>query len=265
MFFWLSKILWFLVHPLNLLFIGICVIAICFYFRWNRTARAISYAMAIVCIAITTLPIGISVVQELENRFPANPNLPAQIDGIVILGGVLDAKITRARGRLSINDAVERISEVRALLKHSPDARVVFSGGSGNPLDQENKEAHVAPGAFMLFSIDPARVLIEDKSRNTFENANFTFDIIKPKMEENWVLITSAFHMPRSVGAFRKAGWRVIPYPVDFMTAGDIVFRPSFNFRGGISAFSRALHECLGLLFYWLTDRSESLFPASGQ
>ena len=117
----------------------------------------------------------------------------------------------------------------------------------------------------MLFSIDPARVLFEDKSRNTFENANFTFDIIKPKMEENWVLITSAFHMPRSVGTFRKAGWRVIPYPVDFVTAGDIVFRPSLNFRGGIFAFSRALHECLGLLFYWLTDRSESLFPAPGQ
>ncbi len=265
MFFWLSKILWFLVHPLNLLFIGICAIAICFLFSWNRSARAISYSMAIVCIAIATLPIGVSVVQELENRFPANPALPAEIEGIVVLGGVLNAKMTRVRGGLSINDAVERISEVKVLLEHSPQARIVFSGGSGNPLDQENKEAHVAPDAFRRFAIDPDRVLFEDQSRNTFENAKFTFDIIKPKRDENWILITSAFHMPRSVGAFRKAGWHVIPYPVDFVTTGDMTFRPSFNFMGGVSAFSRALHECLGLLFYWLTDRSESLFPAPGQ
>ena len=265
MFFWLSKILWFLVHPLNLLFIGVCTVAICFLLRWHRAARAISYAMATVCIAIATLPIGVLAVQELENRFPANPALPAQIDGIVVLGGVLNAKMTRARGRLSINNAVERIFEVKVLLEHSPQARVVFSGGSGNPLDQENKEAHVAPEAFLRFGIDPDRVLFEDQSRNTFENAKFTFDTIKPKRGENWVLVTSAFHMPRSVGTFRKAGWRVIPHPVDFSTTGDIKFRPSVNFGGGISAFSRALHECLGLLFYWLTDRSDTLFPAPGQ
>ena len=173
--------------------------------------------------------------------------------------------MTRARGGLSINDAVERISEVKVLLEHSPQARIVFSGGSGNPLDQENKEAHVAPDAFRRFAINPDRVLFEDQSRNTFENAKFTFDIIKPKRDENWILITSAFHMPRSVGAFRKAGWHVIPYPVDFVTTGDTTFRPSFNFMGGVSAFSRALHECLGLLFYWLTDRSDALFPTPDQ
>ena len=101
MFFWLSKILWFLVHPLNLLFVGICAIAICFWFRWNRTAQAISYSMMFVCIAIATLPIGVFVVQELENRFPAKPALPAQIDGIVVLGGALNAKMTRARKMLT--------------------------------------------------------------------------------------------------------------------------------------------------------------------
>ena len=189
----------------------------------------------------------------------------SQIHGIVVLGGVLDAKMTRARGKLSVNDGVERISEVKVLLEHSPEARIVFSGGSGNPLDQENKEAHVAPDAFRLFSINPDLVLFEDQARNTFENAKFTFDTVKPKREENWVLVTSAFHMPRSVGTFRKAGWRIIPYPVDFLTTGDIAFRPSFNFRRGISGFSKAFHECLGLLFYWLTDRSDSLFPVPDQ
>ena len=113
---------------------------------------------------------------------------------------------------------IERISELKVLLEHSPEAKIVFTGGSGDPFNQSLKEAHVAPKVFKRFEINPARVVFEDRSRNTHENAIFTYEELQPKKNENWVLVTSAFHMPRSVGAFRKAWWNVIAYPGDYQT-----------------------------------------------
>ena len=127
------------------------------------------------------------------------------------------------------------------------------------------KEADYAPDVFALFSVDANRILYEDQSRNTAENARLSRELAIPQDGENWVLITSAFHMPRSVGAFRKAGWKIIAYPVDFGTTGTQGVTPTFDFRGGLGRLSRALHECLGLLFYWLTDRTDSLFPGPEQ
>ena len=119
------------------------------------------------------------------------------------------------------------------------------------------------PEVLKRFEIDPEKVFFEDRSRNTYENAVFTHRMVQPKKHENWLLVTSAFHMPRSVGVFRKAGWHILPYPVDYKTTGRDLFRLGFDFKGGVSGFAAALHECLGLLFYWLTDRSHSLFPST--
>ena len=247
---------------MNLLFISIIGIALALALRWYRAARLISYGLVIFCVILAILPFGMIVIQALENRFPQNPKLPTKIHGVLVLGGIINAEITEARAAPAMSDGVERISELKVLLKHSPELRIVFTGGSGDPLKQQFKEAHSVPEVLKRFEIKLASVVFEDRSRNTHENAVFTYQIVRPKDDENWVLVTSAFHMPRSVGVFRKAGWRIIPYPVDYKTTGNEPFRLGFDFRGGISGFATALHECLGLLFYWLTDRSDSLFPS---
>ena len=138
---------------------------------------------------------------------------------------------------------------------------MVFSGGSGDLLIQELKEAPLVAPLLRQLGVDPGRVIIEDQSRNTAENAVFSRRLAKPRPGETWLLITSAFHMPRTVGSFRQAGWRVTPYPVDYRTRGKGALPFRFNFIGGVASLDSALHEYLGLLFYWITGKTNELYP----
>jgi uncharacterized SAM-binding protein YcdF (DUF218 family) len=103
--------------------------------------------------------------------------------------------------------------------------------------------------------------VFEDLSRNTYENAVFTHRLIQPATEERWLLMTSAMHMPRAVGSFRKAGWQVVPYPVDYVTPRDGEFKLGFSLLDGLDALSVGVREWLGLVSYWLLDRTDNLFP----
>jgi uncharacterized SAM-binding protein YcdF (DUF218 family) len=86
---------------------------------------------------------------------------------------------------------------------------------------------------------------------------------VKPTKGERWLLVASAMHMPLAVGVFRKAGFPVIAYPVDFRTSGDF-WRPRVPERTGeaIGTVDLATHEWLELLAYRLTGQTDSLFPA---
>ena len=149
-----------------------------------------------------------------------------------------------------------------ALARRYPKAKLVFSGGSGRLGRQDIKEADVLAPFLDILGVTPKRVVYERMSRNTYENARLTYDLVKPKQGENWVLITSAFHMPRSVGSFRKAGWTVIPYPVDYKFTGKEEFNLSFDFAAGLGGLASGSHEWLGLLFYRLTGKTDAFFPA---
>ena len=111
--------------------------------------------------------------------------------------------------------------------------------------------------------LDQGDVVYEDRSRNTFENALFTRDLVKPKEGERWLLVTSAMHMPRAVGVFRKVGFPVIAYPVDFRTNGEF-WRAGVPGDTGsaVSMVENAMHEWLGLIAYRLTGKTDALFPA---
>ena len=102
---------------------------------------------------------------------------------------------------------------------------------------------------------------MERESRNTDDNARLSKALMNPQSSEAWVMITSARHMPRSVGIFRKQGWAVIPYPVDYVTTRAIGFSLGFNFAGGVAALDEAGYEWFGLLSYRLSGRTDALFP----
>jgi len=264
MFFTASKILWFFAQPANLLLVALCLIAVLIWTRWWRLARALAVVTAVMALLVATLPVGQAVIQVIENRFPVPTSLPGKIDGLIVLGGAISPMLSKSRGQPQVNDAVERLMSAAALARTHPEARIIFSGGAGDLFNPELKEAHYAPTVFEQMGLESDRVVFEAESRNTAENAALTLEIAKPKAGETWLLITSAFHMPRAVGSFRKVGWRVIPYPVDFKTTGTAEISPMFSLSGGLGGLSHALHECLGLLFYWLTDRTETLFPGPG-
>ena len=262
MFFWLSKILWFVVSPANVLLVGLIAGTLLLWTRWRRLGGWITSLVALAAVLVATLPVGEALLSRLEDRFPVIQEPPLPVDGIVVLGGVVNQLLTRSRGQMAIGGAVERLTELANLARMHPEAKIVFTGGSGDPFAQDLKEADVLAPLLRTLGLDPERVILENQSRNTYENAVYAREIAAPKPNQHWVLITSAFHMPRAVGCFRRAGWEgLVPYPVDFHfpPGGDHGLR--FDLGSGLGWLSDGLHEWIGLLFYRLTDRTDAFFP----
>lgn len=261
MFFEISKIGWFLVNPGNLLLVLLTIGVALLWTPWQRAGRKILSLITVIALIISVLPIGRWTLQLLEDRFATVHSLPDRVDGIIVLGGMIDPIITEERGQITLTDSVERLTEGAMLAREYPDAKFIFTGGSGNPLRQDLKEADVLPPLLELMGLDGTRVIFENQSRNTAENAAFSYKLAQPLPGETWILVTSALHMPRAVGSFREAGWTVLPYPVDYKFTKNERFEWSFNLRSGLGNLNEGLHEWIGLLFYWLTGRSDSVFP----
>jgi uncharacterized SAM-binding protein YcdF (DUF218 family) len=166
------------------------------------------------------------------------------------------------RGTLAVGGGVERFLEGAALARRHPEAKVVFTGGNPSLFGDDPPEAFYAVQLFEQLGVPKERIVLEDKSRNTAENAAFTRRMLDPKPGERWLLVTSAMHVPRAVGAFRKAGFAVEPFPVDWITPPNPnLFRLSRNLMGGLGTLNAAAHEIIGLAAYWTTGRSSALFP----
>ena len=264
MFFVLSKVLWFVVNPGNMLLIFLCLGLWLLWTRWWRWGRRLVTLVAVVGVLLAVIPVGSWLFGFLEDRFPAVSEPLARVDGVIVLGGVVDPVMTKARGQVSVGSGVERLLAMARLAKRYPKARIIFTGGSGSLTRQDMKEAHAIPPLLKQLGVDPARVIFEDQSRNTAENAEFSLRLAKPKPGETWLLVTSAFHMPRAVGSFRKVGWAVVPYPVDYSTDGETAASLRFDFATGMGSLAVAIHEYLGLVFYWLDGKTDSLLPSPG-
>ncbi|HYF86374.1 YdcF family protein [Azospirillum sp.] len=258
----LSKLLWGVVAPGNALVLTVAVGALLLRTRrWQRAGKRMVTLAAVLLLLVTYTGLGALVALPLENRFPkAEPE--GRIDGIIMLGGALNPPITADRGDPSLNDAAERILGFADLVRRHPDAKAVFTGGSGRLLGQEYKEDVTARAALAQAGIPGDRVIYEAQSRNTWENAVFSKDMVKPAPGERWVLVTSAMHMPRSVGIFRAVGWEVIPYPVDYRTRTGAKPYLRFEFGQNLVILDDAVREWIGLTAYWLMGRTEALFPA---
>ena len=198
----------------------------------------------------------------LENRFPIPEPLPEDINGVIVLGGAEIPKLTQERGQASLGGSAERLTTFVSLARRFSDVKLVYAGGQGAIGRQEYKAAFTARLFFEQMGLDPDRVIFDSQSRNTMENAQNIFKLVKPQKGEKWVLITSAWHMPRSVGIFRKLGWEVIPYPVDYKTTGKSEVTLHFPPRlSSTSAVSNVLYEWIGLVYYRLLGRTSELFP----
>ena len=261
MFFYLSKIFWFFVDPGNILLIIICLTAFLAWIKWFKTLKYLITFCAIFALFLTVFPIGKLVINHLENRFKIVNVLPQDITGIIVLGGVVDQYLTNNREQIAINSAAERITEFARLSKLYPKAKLIYTGGSGILGKQDLKEADLVRPLLESLNIDQKRILYENQSRNTAENASFTAKIIKPTIKQRWMIITSAFHMPRAIGSFRRHNWNVLAYPVDYRTEVHIEYRLGLNFISGLSSFSLAIHELIGLIFYWLSGHTNELYP----
>ncbi|MDX2201759.1 MAG: YdcF family protein [Hyphomicrobiaceae bacterium] len=267
MFFFLSKLLWFFAQPSNVAFVLILVGALLMLTAPRSVlGRRMATAGLLAFVVLGFTPFNQILLAPLESRFQ-RPDLglgppPA---GIIILGGAEDGRADPDREMAGLNEAAERYTEGIALARRFPQAKLVFSGGSGGIIaDAGAPEAVAARRLFKALGIAPERVVLEERSRNTWENAIFTRAMLDPKPGERWLLVTSAYHTPRAVGCFRKAGLEVEPWPVDFRVAERFadMLQP---YPDQLRRVDTAVREWIGLVAYYLTGKSTALFPSESR
>jgi len=259
-FFTASKLLSFFAAPSNLL-VSLAVIGMALLFtRWARFGRWLAFVALVLIAVLGMVPVGNMLIGVLEGRFPpwdASRGAPA---GFIILGGVVNPERSQDRGTPAIGEPAERLTVVAELARRFPSAKFIFSSGNAALFGGPAEADYVKP-LLESFGVKPDQIIIENKSRNTEENAIFSKAAADPKPGERWVIITSAAHMPRAIGTFRAAGFDVEAYPVDWQTLQTGFPRPKWFVRG-LADLDDAAHEYIGLLMYWLTGKSSELFPA---
>ncbi len=262
MLFIISKLLWLLLAPSALLLI-LAWLGLLLLFWHRRRAGLTCLVVSLSALAlIAFLPIGDAMLAPLEDRFPEVTTLPPDVTGIIVLGGAIDTDISAARGMPSLNDAAERMTSLVYLARHYPKARLAFTGGNGELLHAPMTESDVARELWTQLGVDQSRIVYESRSRTTYENAVLLKALLKPQPDQVWLLITSAWHMPRAVGLFRHAGWTVLPYPVAYKTAPTLMADIHGTLPDRLGIVDRATHEWVGLVAYWLLGRTSALFPA---
>lgn len=264
MFYYVSKVAWFFATPSNLLLSLILSGVVLALFRRLRTfGIGFAFAMTVVTIGLGLLPISTHLMVPLEERFPPFLDDGKPVDGIVLLGGSVEASDSISRGQLVVNESAERLIETIRLAHRYPQARILISGGGGTVFGDGAREAPIIADYFKNIGIDPARIIVEDRSRTTSENASYSRDLVKPHEGERWLLVTSAWHMPRAIGVFEKVGFAVTAYPVDFRTGGaSNNYRPFAFVSDGLRRLDVGTKEWAGLIGYYLTGRTNELFPA---
>ena len=268
MFFYIAKGLWFLLQPSTLIALLIGYGSILIWTGWARWGRRFVTIGAILLLIAGLSPLGNALILPLEDRFPrTNLDDPPPPTGFIILGGAEDRLVGDARGAPTLNEASERIVEAAMLARRFPEAKIAFSGGDAGILYKSGSEAEGAQTLLTALGVPDDRLILEAKSRDTYENAAYLKEEFTGAGEldpgKRWLLITSAYHMPRAMGAFRQAGFNVEPWPVDYRTRGKAdLTRPFDKVSEGLRRVDVASREWAGLLAYWLTGRSDALFPA---
>lgn len=263
MFFFLSKTLGIMLLPANFL-IGAGVFGgVLLATRLAFVGRRLLIAAVVLLAACGFSPFGNWLLYPLEQRFPPWDAAQGTPDGIIVLGGSIDPELSVAHGRAALTHAADRMIAAAILARRYPNARIVFTGGNANLVsDDTAKEADYALSLFESLGIPKERLTMERRSRNTQENAEFSKALINPKQGERWLLVTSAYHMPRSVGLFRKAGFAVEPYPVDWRV-GNAANLLTFSAVAseGLERTDIAVREWIGLTAYWVTGKIDQWFP----
>lgn len=262
MYFVLSKVLGFFASASNLLIVLALAGLVLMGTRFAPPGRRIAVGSLIALAVVGFSPFGNILTLVLEDRFPPWDAARGAPDGVVVLGGAISCDVSEARGEASLNEAAERVTAAVELARRYPAARILYSGGTGALLYREGNEADIAIALFERLGVARERLIVENRSRNTEENAVFSKAVAAPKPGERWLLVTSASHMPRAVAYFRAADFPIEAYPVDWRTRGTVdIVRPFYSLSDGLRRTDTAMREWAGLIVGRLTGRTSELFP----
>jgi uncharacterized SAM-binding protein YcdF (DUF218 family) len=240
-----NYLLWLFIKPSQLILLAALVGVVC----WRRPlGRRFGLATAGLVVLFGLVPIGALLMRPLETRFDA-PNV-TDVTGVIVLAGSERVTMSELHSEPHLNSMGSRLTTFLLLAVRHPHARLVHTGSA--------PESRVARSLFLGAGIVPDRIRFEDQSRNTCDSARATRELVQPQAGERWLLVTSAFHMPRAVACFRAASWEVVPYPTDFRRG-----RNPFHFAlvDNLADLDLAAHEWLGLVYYRLRGYTNEFFP----
>ncbi len=242
MFYPVSKAIWLVAAPSNALILITATATVWAALRVSKWAAWLAVIGACALVVGGFTPVGYWLTLPLGNRFPQwEAGSQPRVDGIIVLGG----------------EVGERITILAELTRDFPTALLLYSG----PGDDRGAEALL--NKFARLSGDRERITMERRSRNTFENAVYSRELIKPNSNERWLLVTAALHMPRAIGCFRRVGFKVEAYPIQYTTGGRSRLQPGFGLGSeALTRLDAAMKEWIGLVVYRLTDKTNQLFPA---
>jgi uncharacterized SAM-binding protein YcdF (DUF218 family) len=252
----LSKLLHLLAQPLN----GVlALLLLSMLLKWLHPAHADKpVAVALVWLLLLgCVPLSDALLRQLEDQYveiAPDADLGGYA-GVVVLGGAMESgRVSEHHLHPLLNDSAERMTVAVSLRQRSPGLRLVFSGGEGELFGSGPNEAERARRFFVSMGVPKEALALELGSHNTYENAVFTRALAGVDIRKPWLLMTSAWHMPRALATFQKAGWNVTPYPVDFRTGGSAPWS-SYSLGTGAQHWELLLHEWLGIAAYRLSGR----------
>ena len=262
MFFILSKTAAFFLLPSNLVITAGLIGIVLLTTRFRRAGLRLAIASLVLLALLGFSPLGVLLGHALESRFPPWDASRGAPDGIVVLGGGIAENLSGDYDEPILTGEGSRITAIAKLARAYPNARIVYSNGDASLLGNGRNDSEYLQRLLDSFGIARQRVTLETRSRNTHENAVFSKEVARLKPGERWLLVTSAYHMPRAVGCFRQAGFPVEAYPVAWRTPAHFTATPAGVLSAGLNSLDRAAHEWIGLIAYWVTGKTGTLLPS---
>jgi uncharacterized SAM-binding protein YcdF (DUF218 family) len=254
--FYLSKILWGLFQPSSLIVLFLAAgVAFAIAGRKRPALRFfVSGAVLYVIFGFSPLAIWLLAPLEIHASAVAAKDLDGA-SGIIVLGGAIEGSSALGDGAPHLNESADRMIEAVHLAARYPSMPVLFTGGKAELFERQDTEteAELARRFFEAFNLTPPRLMLESQSRNTLENAVLSAKLLHPEPEQKWILVTSAFHMPRAKALFEAQGFAVLARPVDFKTNGIKSWWYFFpKASDGLRRLDLAAKEWGGLGVSWL-------------
>jgi uncharacterized SAM-binding protein YcdF (DUF218 family) len=250
-FYSLSKILDILLSPLT------WAILLCLFVTrrskrpWRGPRKWPALAAALVLYVFSIEPVANALAASLETPDRATARTGVTYDAVVLLGGVVDDRATSTHRQPAYNDNVERLLVTYDLLRSGRARLAVISGGAVDDSRADVVEARVLARQLTDWGIPEERVVIEDKARNTRENAVEVASIARARGWTRMVVVTSAMHMPRALDCFRAVNLEVDALPVDYRSHDTRRFASSWLPRAtSLAESAGAIRELAGRVIY---------------
>ena len=260
--YFVSRIVGWVIDPLILTFVLLGFSVACALISMQRLGRFFLFVSTIWLGVVLFTPFANLMAVALEGRF-VRPTLPDHVDGIITLGGGLEFRIAHERNVTEQANAADRLYETVLLAKKFPDAKVVYTGSTNMIDGRRYSSGDIAKQYLTSLGVEESRIILEEDARNTFSNVVRSKALLNPKQDEVWVVVTSAYHMPRAIGVFRTQNWKVLPWPSDYQTHGNsAAYDFSYDAFSNVETLKLALHEWVGLISYRWLGRTTELFPA---